>query len=61
MLTSFFLLIGAALVAYAIYTNYGKTDPTKSVAGRVVAALMAGAMTIGAAVASWFHSPPATP
>jgi protein-S-isoprenylcysteine O-methyltransferase Ste14 len=62
MVTGVLFFCGVFFIAYAVYTNYHKTDATKSVPMRVFSAVIAGFASIGAAIASWFTAPtPPTP
>ena len=59
MITGIIIFLGLCFIGYAIFYNYHSTDPTKSTPMRILAAIFAGAAAIGAAIGSWFTTPPA--
>lgn len=57
----FFVILGVVFLTYALVMNMSKTPAEDSIPKRVWASLVLAAGTLGAAIASWFHSTPTTP
>lgn len=61
MILGILIFLAIIFVIFALWSFYGSTASTDSAFNRFITAIVLAAGSLGAAIASWFQTPPPTP